>query len=62
MFLGAPGHLKECPGKFGVRAGWGPPRTTNAGGKRVRRFDRLFVEKEVMMLLLKDDVIEERRR
>ena len=45
-----------------LRNGWGAPRTTNAGGKRVRRFDRLFVEREVMMLLLKDDVIEERRR
>jgi predicted transcriptional regulator len=45
-----------------LRNGWGTPRETTTGGRRVRRFDRLFVEAEVMMLLMQDDIVEQRRR
>ena len=42
--------------------GWGTPRTTTTGGRRVQRFDRLFVEAEVMALLIQDDIVDRRRR
>ncbi len=45
-----------------LRNGWGTPRATTTGGRRVQRFDRLFVEAEVMMLLMQDDIVEQRRR
>ena len=45
-----------------LRNGWGTPRSTTTGGRRVRRFDRLTVEAEVMALLVRDDIIERRRR
>ncbi len=41
--------------------GWGTPRSTTTGGRRVRRFERLFVEAEVMALLIQDDIVERRR-
>ena len=44
-----------------LKNGWGTPRSTTTGGRHVRRFDRLFVEAEVMALLIKDDVVERRR-
>jgi hypothetical protein len=45
-----------------LRNGWGLPRETTTGGQRVRRFERLFVEAEVMALLVRDDIVERRNR
>ena len=44
-----------------LRNGWGTPRQETRNGRRVQRFERLFVEAEVMALLVRDDVIDRRR-